>query len=123
MIMEIDPETHMILSCSREDYVGSGAESLGMHARDLKERYMGFFNIDGDWYFGISKANGDRLCFYMTDSSEMSKTGLIFALMSTVLFLIGYMITAGFAMNEYKEENYVNLSNRRSRVYRKSYLC
>ena len=106
MIMEIDPETHKILSCSREDYVGSGAESLGMHARDLKERYMGFFNIDGDWYFGISRANGDILCFYMTDSSEMSKTGLIFALMSTVLFLIGYMITAGFAMNEYTEENY-----------------
>ena len=106
MIMEIDPETHTILSCSREDFVGSGAESLGMHTRDLKERHMGFFNIDGEWYFGISKASGGKLCFYMSDSTMMSRTGLIFALLSGALFLIGYLITAGFAMREYTDENY-----------------
>lgn len=106
LIMEIDPETHEILTCSREDYEGANAESLGMNPKDIKERHMGFFFIDDEWYFGISKASGSCLSYYLTDSSKMSRTGLFFALLSAVLFLLGYVITAKFAMKEYTEENY-----------------
>ena len=106
LIMEIDPKSHEIRTCSNEEYVGSNAESLGMNPKDLKERHMGFFFIDDDWYFGISKASGDHLSYYLTDSSRMSKAGLLFAILSGGLFLLGYIITARFAMRDYTEESY-----------------
>ena len=111
IIMEIDPETQKIVTCSRETYKGVGVESLGIDPGKLKDRHMCFFYLDDEWYFGVSQAMGDSLYYYLTDSTEMSRTGLLFALISGGLFLIGYILTAKFGFKEYTEENYARYAD------------
>lgn len=106
MIMEVDPESHRILSCSRKEYTGTDIESLGMDPKGLANRSMNFYLVDDDWYFGNIGAVRDSVFFCLTDSTDMSRTGLLLALLSGGLFLIGYVITAKYGLKEYTEENY-----------------
>lgn len=106
LIMEIDPETHRVVSCSRKAYVGANMESLGMDDKGLKDRYMNYYLMGDEWYFGITGEVGDSMYYYMRDASDMSRLGLLLALISGGLFLIGYVITAKFALQEYTDENY-----------------
>lgn len=106
LIMEIDPETHRVVSCSRKAYVGADMESLGMDSKGLKDRYMNYYLMDDEWYFGITGEVGDSMYYYMRDASDMSRLGLLLALISGGLFLIGYVISAKFALQEYTDENY-----------------
>ena len=106
IIMEIDPETHKILSSSRAPYVGTDIESLGMDPKGLKDRHMSFYNLDDEWYFGITGELGNKVYYYLKDSTDMSRIGLLFALISGGVFLIGYALCAKFALSEYTEENY-----------------
>ena len=106
MIMEVDPESHKVLSCSRKEYTGTDIESLGMDPKGLTNRSMNFYTADGDWYFGITGAVRDNVFFCLTDSTDMSRTGLLLALLSGGLFLIGCVITAKYGLKEYTEENY-----------------
>ena len=106
MIAEIDPGTHKIVSCSRPGYEGEDVESLGMDPDALKDHHMGFYFLDDNWYFGISESSGGSLYYFLTDSTMMSRTGLLYALVSGLLFLIGYAVTAKYALKEYTEENY-----------------
>ena len=106
MVMEIDPATHKILSCSRSDLEGTDIESLGMDPKGLRDRYMGFYYIADNWYYGISGSTEDTMCLYLAESTGMSRIGLIFALIAGGLFLAGYALTAKFALKEYTEENF-----------------
>ena len=106
MLMEIDPDTHMVLSCSTKAYEGMDAQKLGMDVRELKDRYMNFYCINGKWYYGIVGALGDSLYFYMKDSTDMLIIALLLALISGGLFLAGYTVTARYALKEYTDENY-----------------
>ena len=55
MILEIDPDSQLVVSGSREDYVGSEAAGLGAWGvRGLADCHMDFFRIDRKWYFGIA---------------------------------------------------------------------
>ena len=106
IVMEIDSENHKILSCSRSNLEGTDIISLGIDPKTLRDRYMGFYYIRDNWYFGISGSTDDAICLYLSDSTEMSRIGLIFALISSGLFLIGYALTSKFALKEYTEENF-----------------
>ena len=106
VIMEIDPETHRIVSCSRKAYEGANMESLGIDPRGLKDRYMNYYFMDDEWYFGITGEVGGSMYFYMRDATDMSRLGLLLALVSGGLFLFGSVITAKYALKEYTEENY-----------------
>lgn len=110
MVMEIDPVTNKILSCSRSDLEGSDINSLGMDPKGLRDMYMGFYFIDDNWYFGISSTTEDTICMYLADSTGMSRIGLIFSLIAGGLFLAGYMLTAKFALKEYTDENFERYS-------------
>lgn len=106
MIMEIDPKTHKVLSCSREEFEGADIAGLGIDSKGLRDNCMGFYNAEGNWYFGIASSDEDSTCLYLSDSTDMSRIGLIFALISSGLFLAGYALIAKFALNEYTQENY-----------------
>ena len=106
IIMEIDPETHKVLSSSKETYAGADIESLGMDPRGLRDRYMNFYYLDDEWYFGIAGELRNKIYFCLKDSTDMSRIGLLFALVSGGLFLVGYALCAKFALAEYTEENY-----------------
>ena len=43
---------------------------------------------------------------HLTDSTGMSRAGILFALISGGLFLIGYLLLSKFALKDYNEENY-----------------
>ena len=55
---------------------------------------------------GVSGLSGDHIWFYLTDSTDMSRSGLFFAIISGLLALIIFGLTAGFGLKEYTEENY-----------------
>ena len=57
LIIESDPRTNRILSCSNSTYVGSDIEGLGMDPKALVDRHMGFYRFDDEWYFGVTKAS------------------------------------------------------------------
>ena len=116
LIIEVDPSTHRILSSSKSEYAGTDIESLGMDPKGLKDRYMNFYYLDDQWYFGIVGVLGDSLYYSMTDSSRMSMIGLVFALISGGLFAVGYVITAKFALNEYTDENYEKYASEMEKV-------
>lgn len=109
VILEVDPQTKKIVSCSREAYTGEDIGGLGIDSRGLKDRYMNFYYLENEWYFGIAGAVGDHIYFYMKDSTSMSRLGFLLALVSGVLFMIGHVITARFALKGYTEENYEHL--------------
>lgn len=106
MVMEIDPQTHKILSCSRDNLEGIDIESLGIDPKGLRNRSMGFYYIGDNWYFGTAAVTEDAISLYLADSTGMSRIGLLFALISGGLFLAGYVITSGFALKEYTDENF-----------------
>ncbi len=106
MIMEIDPETGTVVSCSKAAFNGADSAGLGIKAGELKDRHMGFYYVDDEWYFGVSGLSGDHIWYYLTDSTSMSRTGLFFALVSGLLLLIVLALTAGCGLKEYTEGNY-----------------
>ena len=106
MILEVDPEAHRILSGTAKTYVGSDIEGLGIDPKELKDRQIGFYRFDDEWYFGVSKASENAAYIYLTDSTEMSRAGLWFALVSGALFLIGHMLTSRFSLKGYSDEYY-----------------
>ena len=105
-IIEIDPGTHRILSSSRKKYDGSMADGLGINSEKLRDRLMGFYRLDDEWYFGVTKASDKALYLYLTDSTGMSRAGILFALASGALFLIIYVLTAKFALKDYTDKYY-----------------
>ena len=107
MIMEVDPQTHRVLSCSNAVYTGSDADSLGLiKEKEIKDRHLGFYYIDDEWHLGITRVMENRICYYLTDIVEMSLTGLLFAILSGGLFLLIFVITSKYAFREYTQENY-----------------
>ena len=112
MIMEIDPETGTIVSCSRAAFNGADSAGIGIRPGELKDRHMGFYYVDEEWYFGVSGLSGDHIWFYLTDSTDMSRSGLFFAIISGLLALIIFGLTAGFGLKEYTEENYEHYADR-----------
>lgn len=105
-IIEIDPKTNRIISSSRNNYAGSMADGLGIDPDKLSDRRMGFYRFDDEWYFGTAKASDNALYLYLTDSTGMSRVGILFALTVGALFLIIYLLTAKYALKDYDEENY-----------------
>ena len=77
-----------------------------MDEKMLRDRYMNFLFLDDEWYFGIVGKVGDNMCFYLRDSTDMSRIGLLLALVSGGLFMIAHVITAKFGFAEYNDENY-----------------
>ena len=65
-----------------------------MDEKMLRDRYMNFFFLDDEWYFGIVGKVGDNMYFYLRDSTDMSRIGLLLALVSGGLFMIAHVITA-----------------------------
>ena len=106
VIMEIDPQTKKIVLSSRDAYIGADIGALGMDEKMLRDRYMNFFFLDDEWYFGIVGKVGDNMYFYLRDSTDMSRIGLLLALVSGGLFMIAHVITAKFGFAEYNDENY-----------------
>ena len=106
VIMEIDPQTHQIMSCSLNTLEGEDSTGLGIDPKGLRDKCMGFYSIGNNWYFGTASSEEDSVCLYLSDSTDMSRIGLLFALISGGLFLIGYVLIAGFALKEYTDENY-----------------
>ena len=105
LIIESDPKTNRILSCSDSGYVGSDIEGLGMDPKALMDRHMGFYRFDDEWYFGVTKSSESVMYHHLTDSTGMSRAGILFALISGGFFLIGYLLLSAFALKEYDEEN------------------
>ena len=106
MILEMDPETHRIVSGTGKAYLGSDMEGLGIDPKELKDRRIGFYRFDDEWYYGVAKASENAAYIYLTDSTEMSRAGLWFALVSGILFLIGYVLTAKFSLKGYSDGYY-----------------
>ncbi|MDO5455290.1 MAG: mechanosensitive ion channel [Eubacteriales bacterium] len=106
MIIEINPESQMIESCSREEYKGAGAGVVGIGKESLADCHMDFFRIDREWYFGISRMIDGNIFYYLADNTEMLLIGAAFALLTAILFLIGYGLVAWYALHDYTYENY-----------------
>ena len=82
MIMEIDPETGTIVSCSRAAFNGADSAGIGIRPGELKDRHMGFYRFDDEWYFGVTKSSESVMYHHLTDSTGMSRAGILFALIS-----------------------------------------
>ena len=106
MILEIDPESQVIKSGSWENYVGGAAAALGIVKESLMDRYINFFRIDRDWYFGVSRMIGGSLYYYFTEITVVLKIGFMFALLTAAIFMLGYWITARYALYDYTKANY-----------------
>lgn len=70
------------------------------------EWYYLSWTLDDEWYFGVTKASDKALYLYLTDSTGMSRAGILFALATGVLFLIIYVLTAKFALKDYTDKYY-----------------
>ena len=108
MILEIDPDSQLVVSGSREDYVGSEAAGLGFKKEALADRHMDFFRIDRKWYFGISRLIDGKICYYMADNTAMLVIGMLFAGFTAAVFMCGYWLTFKYALHDYTSENYNN---------------
>ena len=108
MILEIDPDSQLVVSGSREDYVGSEAAGLGFKKEALADRHMDFFRIDRKWYFGISRLIDGKICYYMADNTAMLVIGMLFAGFTAAVFMCGYWLTSKYALHDYTSENYNN---------------
>lgn len=106
MIIEVDPETMTISSCSREEYTGANAGVIGIKTESLSDGHMDFFRISKKWYFSISRTIGGRIFYYLTDNTEMFLIGTAFALLTTVIFLFGYGLIAWYALRGYNSDKY-----------------
>ena len=106
MILEIDPESQLVVSGSSGDLTGSDAAGLGFKKDTLQDRHMGFFRIDRKWYFGVSRLIEGRICYYLADNTGMLVVGVIFALLTSAIFMGGYWLTAKYALHDYTKENY-----------------
>ena len=106
MILEIDPESQIVVDGSREEYIGSESAGLGIKKEALLDRHMGFFRINGQWYFGISRLVDGKICYYLADNTTMLLIGLMFALFTATVFLAGYWLTSKYALRGYTKENY-----------------
>lgn len=106
VILEIDPETQLIESSSRDDYVGANASVLGIKKESLADGHMDFFRIDKKRYFSVSRMIGGNVFFYMTGDTRMLTVGLVFALLTAGIFLVGYWGLAWFALHKYTNESY-----------------
>ena len=82
------------------------ADGLGIDPGKLRDRRMGFYRFDDEWYFGTARSSDNALYLYLTDSTGMSRAGILFALAAGALFLIIYLLTAKYALKDYDEENY-----------------
>lgn len=110
MILEIDPVTQMVVSGSREEYVGDSAAGLGIKKESLLDRQLNFFRIDRKWYFGISRLIEGNIYYYLSNNTFMLVVGTLFALLTSVIFLIGYWLTAGFALRTFTKEAHDKLA-------------
>jgi len=110
MILEIDPVTQIIVSGSREEYIGDSAAGLGIKKESLLDRHLNFFRIDRKWYFGISRMIGGNLYYYLADNTFMLMVGTLFALLTSAIFMIGYWLTAGYALHSFTKENYEKIA-------------
>ena len=106
MILEIDPVSQVVVSGSREEYVGSEAAGLGIKKESLQDRQMNFFRADKRWYFGVSRLIDGQIYYYMADNTTMLLIGVMFALLTSIVFLAGYTLTSLFALRDYTKENY-----------------
>ena len=106
MILEIDPASQIVVSGSREEYVGSEAAGLGIKKESLQDRQMNFFRADRQWYFGVSRLIDGKIYYYMADNTTILLIGVLFALLTSIVFLTGYTLTSLFALRDYTKENY-----------------
>ena len=106
MILEIDPDSQLVVSGSNAEYVGDSAAGLGIKKESLADRHMDFFRIDGLWYFGVSRLIEGKIFYYLADNTTVLAIGTMFAVLTAFIFLIGYLLTARLIMHDYTNENY-----------------
>ncbi len=94
LMLEIDPETGLILSSNIKDLVGTDAVSAGISKNRILENYMCFFRLDGTLYHGISHGANGNILYFAERAKEMVQTALLFSLAACVLFGLGYFILA-----------------------------
>ena len=105
MIFTADPDTKDVVYSSNPDIVGRNLVDLGMEEYQVKDHFMDFFRLNGESYYGISKARNELLYYVAMPQGYILFGSGAFAGMAVVSYFIFFLILMLSLLRNYKEEN------------------
>ena len=94
-------KNRIIRFISNKSLYGRNPLELGMHEDEIRDNFLGEFELDNDVYYGASNEMNGELFYYIAKSSVMRNGMFAFGLLEAVGFLLVLMVVIRVLMKDY----------------------